>query len=387
MAAKILIVEDEQIIADDLREMLECLGYDVPLVLASGEAAIVQAAALRPDLVLMDIQLAGDIDGIKASIQIQSQFNIPVIFLTGNADQTTLERVKTSQSFGYLLKPFDGNLLSTTIEIALNHHRTEIAVRQALLVAEANRRTAEQQNQQKSEYLAITAHEFRNPLTAIQFATEMLQERGEKLSRKKQQKHVKRIQTATDTLNEMLDHMLLLGQAEIGKLSYEPAPLEVVSFCHDQIAATQTMVGEQYTLKFSASVQQCMAHLDAKLLRHLLQNLLSNAIKYSPEAGTITVILTCQPDQLQLKIQDQGIGIPVEAQPQLFQPFYRANNVGTITGTGLGLTVVKQCVDLHDGTIQIDSIPGKGTTVCVMLPLLDPEADQVKTSKVLKTEN
>lgn len=93
---QILIVEDEQLVADDLRETLEYLGYGVPALVASGEEAILMAGILRPDLVLMDIRLEGKIDGIEASFAIQSRFGLPVVYLTANADRATLERAKAS---------------------------------------------------------------------------------------------------------------------------------------------------------------------------------------------------------------------------------------------------------------------------------------------------
>lgn len=359
---KILVVEDEQLIADDLRETLEDLGYEVPAPVGTGEAAVAQVAAIQPDLVLMDIQLEGAVDGIEASEQIQSQFDIPIVFLTANADRVTLERVKATHPFGYLLKPYNEKVLSTTIEIALSRHQNEGKVRQALLTAEALSR-------QKSEYLAMSAHKLLNPVTAIQLAIEMLQQKGELLSKQAQQKHVQRIQAATRYLSDMLEKMLMLGQNELNKFPFEPTYLETVGFCRDQIEALQLTIDQRHQLTFSASVPHCYARLDAKLLKQILYNLLSNAVKYSPNGGAIQFSLTAQPRQIILQVHDQGIGIPPETQPRLFQPFYRANNVGKIAGTGLGLAIVKQCVDLHQGTIEVKSTLNQGTSISITLPI------------------
>ena len=110
-------------------------------------------------------------------------------------------------------------------------------------------------------------------------------------------------------------------------------------------------------------------NVDEKLLRSILSNLLSNAIKYSPLGGNVDLMLEYQTDTALLKVQDWGIGIPLEDQKHLFEPFHRGKNVRTIPGTGLGLVVVKKCVDLHHGTIQFASEPKIGTTCLVTLPL------------------
>lgn len=124
-STKILIVEDEGIVAKDLQNRLKKFGYCVPAVAASGEQAINKAAELCPDLVLMDIRLKGDIDGIEAAQEIYTRFNIPVIYLTAYADDSTLERAKVTEPLGYLLKPFKERELYTTIEIALNKCKQE----------------------------------------------------------------------------------------------------------------------------------------------------------------------------------------------------------------------------------------------------------------------
>jgi signal transduction histidine kinase len=109
--------------------------------------------------------------------------------------------------------------------------------------------------------------------------------------------------------------------------------------------------------------------LDKKLLLHILSNLLSNAIKYSPAGSTIEFIFTCLDSHLEFQIQDHGIGIPEEDQPRLFEAFHRANNASKFPGTGLGLVVVKNAVDLHGGSITVNSQMDVGTTFTVTLPL------------------
>ena len=116
---KILIVEDEAIIALDIQYTLENLGYRVPAVVSSGEESIEKASEIHPDLVLMDIKLSGDIDGISAAEQIYNRFRIPVVYLTAYSDEKMLEGMRRTMLFGYISKPFDEGVLKSTIEKVL----------------------------------------------------------------------------------------------------------------------------------------------------------------------------------------------------------------------------------------------------------------------------
>ncbi len=111
--AKILVVEDEIIIARDIQNKLKQLGYDVPAVASSGGKAIQKASEMSPDLVLMDINLNGDMDGIAAAEQIRIRFNIPVIYLTAYSDEATLQRAKVTEAHSYIIKPFQIKELQT----------------------------------------------------------------------------------------------------------------------------------------------------------------------------------------------------------------------------------------------------------------------------------
>jgi hypothetical protein len=132
-SARILVVEDERIVAKDLQSQLEKLGYAVPGVAASGAEALQKAAETRPDLVLMDIRLKGKMDGVETSQLVRDQFHIPVIYLTAYADENTLKRAKITEPFGYIVKPFEERELRTNIEIALYKHRMESKLRESEL--------------------------------------------------------------------------------------------------------------------------------------------------------------------------------------------------------------------------------------------------------------
>ncbi len=156
--AKVLIVEDERIISEDIKKRLQKLGYSVPSIARSGEEAVHKARVLNPDLVLMDIVLEGEMDGIEAAAHIKSLCEIPIVYLTAYADQKTLERAKITEPYGYILKPFDDRDLHITIDIGLHKHRMERQLRET---EERLRKTLED-----TIRALASAVELRDPYTA-----------------------------------------------------------------------------------------------------------------------------------------------------------------------------------------------------------------------------
>ena len=226
----------------------------------------------------------------------------------------------------------------------------------------------------KSRFIAIASHEFRTPLTSILLCCEFLSSHHHKLAEETKQRHFQQIKSSVKHLNQVLEDVLIVGRVQAGKLQFNPAPLPLVNFCFDVVEQLQFSAGDRYNLNF---VSQCSYNvttknlplMDEKLLRHILTNLLSNAIKYSPQGGNIQFNLICDDDSVIFRIQDQGIGIPKEEQAELFTSFFRCSNIGKLPGTGLGLTIVKNAVELHGGQINVESEVDIGTTFTVILPL------------------
>jgi signal transduction histidine kinase len=241
-------------------------------------------------------------------------------------------------------------------------------MQQALSTTEVELQTLKQEVQKQSEHISIVAHELRNPITAIKFAVEMLTNHAGELPEEKRERYIERIRNATKSLNDLLEDVLTLERSRANKLQPIPVPIELVSFCQEVLETFQLSAGDLYSFVFSSNESFCLVYLDDKLLWHLLNNLLSNAVKYSPEGGGIWLTITFTSETINLRVKDQGIGIPPEAQATLFEPFQRASNVGKIPGSGLGLAIAKQCVTLQGGTITVDSTVGAGATFTVTLP-------------------
>lgn len=359
---KILIVEDEMIIAEDMADALTQLGYEVTAIVPSGQDAIKKAATTHPDLVLMDINLQGEIDGVDAANEIRSRHQIPVVFLTAYADHHTIERAKATEPYGYLLKPFQDRELKTTIEIAIQRHQAELKIRE-LLEKETYI------NQLKSHFLSMISHDFRGILAAIQSTVELLEYKGNSYSEQQRKKYFDHIYSSVEQITEILDDILDLSKLELGQIKFEPSLIDLKKFCLDIVEYFTVSDRHQHEFKFIHNNLNSPVFLDEKLLRQCLLNLLANACKYSPANTTIEFHVNCQDDRVSFSIKDQGLGIPEDEQKNLFQSFHRASNVQHIPGTGLGLMIVKKCVELHRGEINLSSTMGVGTTFNITLPL------------------
>ena len=357
----ILIVEDELLIAKNLSHKLQKLGYQIADIVSSGADAIQRAGELKPDLILMDIVIKGDLDGIETAAIINQVFDIPIIYTTAYADDETLQRAENTGSYGYLLKPFKEREMHATIKIALSKHQEAVRMQKLIALAAAK-------SENRSRFISMAYHDLNTPLTTIQLSAEMMED-SELQRPGTTNKNVARIKKAVLNMSELLAEILMLSKAESGKLSLDLERVNVTEFCTSILEELQPIVTDKHLVTFHTQTDPLYANLDAKLLHHLLTNLLSNAIKYSPDGGNISLELSCENQQIIFSVRDEGIGMTAEYQGKLFQQFERGANVGKIKGLGLGLCIVKHIVDLHGGTISVESTINKGTAFMVMLPL------------------
>ncbi|PSB22725.1 hybrid sensor histidine kinase/response regulator [filamentous cyanobacterium Phorm 46] len=359
----ILIVEDELLIAKNLSQKLEKLGYKIADIVSSGADAIQRAGEMKPDLILMDIVIKGDIDGIETAAIIHQELDIPIIYTTAYADDETLQRAENTGSYGYLLKPFKERELHATIKIALSKHQEAVRMQKLIALAAAK-------SENRSRFISMAYHDLNTPLTTIQLSAEMLEDSELLAKPGTTNKNVDRIKKAVNNMSELLDEILMLSKVESGKLSLNLNSVNMIDLCQSILEEMQPIATQKHLVTFRTQTEDLQANLDATLLHHLLTNLLSNAIKYSPNGGNVSLELSCENQQIVFCVRDEGIGMTAEYQGRLFQQFERGANVGKIKGSGLGLCIVKHIVDLHGGTISVESAIDKGTTFIVALPFL-----------------
>ncbi|MEA5622159.1 ATP-binding protein [Nostoc sp. UHCC 0251] len=249
-----------------------------------------------------------------------------------------------------------------------------IAIQQAELLAQTQAALAKEKqlNAFKSQIIATVSHEYRTPLTSILAAASTLAKHSQQLDESKQHRFLGIIEQKARYMSKLVDNMLLVNQFELEKPKYQPILLDLLQFFSDLIEQERETAGDRHELIFKITGNNQEFWGDRGLLQQIFTNLISNAIKYSPDGGIVEFHLIGKESQVIFYIKDQGIGIPIEDQENLFQSFSRGSNVDTIPGTGLGLAIAKACVELHGGDITLSSQVGQGTKVTVSLPKAFP---------------
>ncbi len=230
-------------------------------------------------------------------------------------------------------------------------------------------RHAMELNELKSRYVSMAAHDLRNPMALILTSADTLEAYWSRLSEEKRQDKFAQIKNSIKVMTDILNDVLVMGQADSGKLEFSPSFMNVTEFCQTIILETTQIMGNAIGIEFSVEGVNGLVRMDAKLLRHILTNLFSNALKYSISGGRVIFKVCKVAEQVIFHIQDQGIGIPKSEQVHIFETFHRASNARHLHGTGLGLAIVKRSVDLHGGTITFESEEGHGTTFIVTIPV------------------
>ncbi|MEI6444467.1 MAG: hybrid sensor histidine kinase/response regulator [Nostocales cyanobacterium ELA583] len=381
---KILLIEDNLAEARLLQEFIKLTkSQNFSLVHVQRlQEAINQLNSEKYDIILLDLTLP-DSQGLASIPQLLKQNPTnPIIVITNtNDEELAIEAVRQGAQ-DYLVKRHinpDTLVRSCRYAIERKQFLEQLNKVNQTLETQVEERTAEllksqESNQLKSEFVSMLSHDIRNPLNTILLAAGLLQRhnQGDQGETNDQEiNHLQLIRSAIKNVSNLLDEASLIGKSDSGKLSYEPHILDLEKLCCQLVEQFQLFAHEkQLNLTFISS-EHCLEYLgDETLLKHIISNLLNNAIKYSIPGSTVLFELIKQDKTVILKFQDQGIGITEKDQKQLFQPFYRGENVGIIPGSGLGLTIVKQCIEAHGGNIIVNSQVGVGSTFTVNLPII-----------------
>jgi signal transduction histidine kinase len=313
------------------------------------------------------------------------------LLLRGPEDLTVLAQPLPWESWqvGRLLLIGGGLGIGALAWIGLLRHRVarrtaELALSNRCLVAEVEERkraqtelshalAAEKElNQLKSRFVSMVSHEFRTPLGVILSSADLLSDYLDTLSPEQRAEQLADIKKSTCHMAALMEDVLLLGRVESGRMGYHPNNFELVDFCRRLVDEILSATNRRCPLEFVEKGIDAPARGDEVLLRHMLHNLLANGVKYSPPGQPVRLSVERQGDDAIFTVIDHGIGISSEDQKYVFEAFYRGKNVGERAGTGLGLVVVKRCVELHGGLVRLHSIEGQGTTVTVSVPLFRP---------------
>ncbi|HKX62585.1 MAG TPA: PAS domain S-box protein [Verrucomicrobiae bacterium] len=224
-------------------------------------------------------------------------------------------------------------------------------------------------SQLKSNFVSMVSHEFRTPLGIIMSSAEILDDYLDQLEPEERGHHLRSIARNSKRMAEMMEEVLVLGRLDAGRMDFKPAAVEVTAFFERVVDEIRSATENRCPIRLQAASMPAEALADERLLRHVFLNLLTNAVKYSEPGQPVEFSMEREGTDAIFRIADHGIGIPETDLPWLFKAFHRGRNVGQRTGTGLGLVIVKRCVELHGGRIQIESRAGQGTLVTVRLPM------------------
>jgi len=220
----------------------------------------------------------------------------------------------------------------------------------------------------RNNLFSMTSHQFRTPLSTILSSAELLEHYGQNWEPQKRVTHLKRIQEAVRRMEVLLGGILQLSQME-SQHETQHAEIELVSFCKRALDDFNLNIKGSHPIHFVSARREMIIRTDEELLRRVLDNLLSNAIKYSAPGKRVDLTVEVEGAWVKLRVSDQGIGIPPEDLTKLFDPFFRGKNVADIPGNGLGLMIVKKSLELMQGTIEVSSHVGAGTSVLVRFPV------------------
>jgi len=356
--ASVLIIDDDEHFRRFLASFLRGNGYAVTSA-NSGREGILSALELTPDLVLCDLDMPG-MNGYEVLARLRQDTrlaDIPVMFLTG---QSAPESIREGMSLGaddYLTKPVDSRDLLRAVKARLDRVRI-------------SRQQREKQMERAMQMFAEVVHDLRDPLFVVFGYTKMLRDGGpEKAgSEERAGEILDRMQRAIGRMQTIVSETLFLAKHKMRQLPFDPCPFDLRVLCEQVI----TDLDQGDRLRFECAEQECDMVGDPLRLRQALENLLANALKYSAER--VVMGLLRRPNGWLLEVKDRGIGIPESERPKIFDPFFRASNTGDKPGHGLGLSIVKTCVEQHGGQVGFVTATGKGTTFVMELPLTPPVA-------------
>ncbi|MGE0077428.1 MAG: PAS domain S-box protein [Bacteroidales bacterium] len=223
-------------------------------------------------------------------------------------------------------------------------------------------------HRQKTHFISAVSHDFRTPLTNISLNIQLLEKYLSDGQIGSAAKNLSRLNNATKRLTALINEVSLVSKEQSGRLKFNPESINSLKLIDSIVEQIDYLFQPNVIINIRKGEGRELL-VDKTLVIHIIDNILNNAIKFSPNKSEVKFSIKMFPNMLKVFVNDKGIGIPKDEQRFLFDPYFRASNISNISGSGLGLSIVKRCVDLHNGKIEIKSIEGSGTKVTIAIPM------------------
>jgi two-component system sensor histidine kinase/response regulator len=384
----ILVVDDTPQNVQVLSNLLHNAGYQV-LAAFNGKDALDMAQERQPDLILLDI-IMPEMDGFETCKRLKDDDetnNIPIIFLSALSEVE--DKVKAFELGGqdYITKPFQQKEVLARVRTHLRLYKLEKERLRHIKQLERQKQQLEKLSKTKDEVLRIVSHDMRNPLNGVIGLSNLLRTDSEMITEEEQEELLQAIENSGEQMLAIVNDLLDAARIESEELKVQREKV-ILQELTDQVLSMQlpTARHKDIDLKVELDRPEAELFIDKAKTAQILGNLISNAIKFTPQGGQITLEAqhrdcgdtNLDPDVdtdacLQLMVRDTGIGIPEEYQDTLFEGVSKHRREGTEgeESSGMGLWIIKQFTEAQQGTIEVDSKEGEGTTFTVTIPLID----------------
>jgi len=387
-APRVLVVDDDEPVIVTIQGILELDGYVVTAT-SSAEQALELLGSQHFDVLLTDLRLDG-MDGTALLREARRQSpDIVSIMLTGYASLETAVAALREGAYDYLFKPCDVGELRRAVEHAIEKGRLESELRNRIrdleqanetirhlnleLETRVEQATAELRDQitSRDEFMAAVSHDLKSPLTFIKGMANLRRRRAPVTPETEPLLDaLRQIEAGAGRMALQLDELVDASRLQAGRpLELRRAPTDLIALAKNAVAEHQHMT-DRHVLRISTERDELVGNWDGIRLGRVFDNLLDNALKFSPRGGAVDVSIELEADWAVVAVTDVGEGIPDADLPHVFERFRRGGNVeGRIPGSGIGLAGVQTIVELHRGSISVQSEVGQGTVFTVRLPI------------------
>jgi two-component system sensor histidine kinase/response regulator len=363
---RILAVDDDRINLRIISGILRNEGYEIAEA-ASGEQALEVYATFEPNLVLLDVMMPG-IDGFATCRTLKKAYGdkcAPVIFVTAKSEADDVVMGFDAGGVDYLTKPFRPKEVVARIRTHLSNQ--QLVEQQKHLVDQLSKANAA-----KDRFLGMCAHDLRNPLSSIRGLAELMVENAIGVLTPEQKEIVQTIHGASQSMLLLVNELLDVATIEAGHLKLEKTPVSIVDIVERSVHLSNIEAAKKNTrIEIVKIDRDPIVDVDGNKIRQVVDNLINNAVKYSPRGSIVTVLIHANETVAGFAVRDSGPGIPESERHKLFKDYGTLSSIptGGEKSTGLGLAICRKIVEAHNGTIGVESVPGRGAEFIVSLPL------------------